>query len=542
MGKSRAGHAGQDKREHDEVGSELSALLRQHQEEIAATWAEMLRGLPGSPYGDLPPDGVRSLALRGLGALAKSLETGSLDVLDEYLAHVCPAGGEATLDPSVVSEALLLCKEAALSIIRDACGADASAAWDLVSSLDARLRWMVGRVTSRRMGEIRRELEEQRAQVAMLLDMAQTVGSTLELDEVVRRAAEQIVAALGVDRCSFDLVDEEKRSTVFLRRPFDGSSRVFRSFDSYTSCLHEVLTKREPLISYDVPSDPRFDQDKARELGVKSAVSVPLMAKGKVIAVAFAYTVDDYRRFTREEIALAQGIGDIVGLVIQNAQLYERSKLVTVMEERTRLSREIHDGVAQTLGALQLKASQLEGSLSDHRVAESLGHLTELQEMISRAYRDLREAMFGLRTVAEPGTDLVRVLRRFLAHYQVQYGLDARFDVKADEPVVLDEETQAQTMRILQEALRNVLRHAGTGRATVRLERQRDGLRICVVDEGQGFDHSLLEKLGQGDHLGLHTMRERAASVGGEVTVESEPGRGTRVVLQLPLHEDGELA
>jgi two-component system nitrate/nitrite sensor histidine kinase NarX len=541
ISKSKAGQAGQDRRERDEAGSELAALLRQHQEEMAAAWAEMVRALPGSFCGDLPPHEVRSLTLRGLVAIVESLETGSHAVLEEYLAHLCAAGSEAIRDASTVTEALLLCKDAALPIIREARDPDFDAAWALVSHLDARLRWMVGRLTSVCMAVMGRQLSDERARVQMLLDMAQTVGSTLELDEVVSRAAEQIVAALGVDRCSFHLVDEEKRSTIFLRRPSDWSSRVFRSFDSYTSYFHEVLTTREPLTSYDAQSDPRFRRGKARELGAKSAVAVPLMAKDNVIAVAWAYTVDEYRRFTREEIALAQGIGNMLGLVIQNAQLHERSKLVTVMEERARLSREIHDGVAQTLGALQLKASQLEGSLADDRVAESLGHLSELQEMISRAYRDLREAMFGLRTVVEPGMDLVRVLRRFLAHYQVQYGLDARFEAEGAGRVVLEEGTQAQAMRIVQEALRNVLRHAGTGRATVRLERHRDGLRICVMDEGQGFDQSLLEELDKGDHLGLHTMRERAVSVGGTLNVESGPGQGTSVVLQLPLHEDGGL-
>jgi len=472
--------------------------------------------------------------------MVESLETSSRNVVEEYLANICMVGGEAMPDASALTQALVLCKDAAEPILRHACGPDSGAARALVSELDAPLRRMVGRLTSMCTTEMGRQLHDERARVEMLLDMAQTVSSTLELDEVVGRAAEQIVAALGVDRCSFHLVDEEGRSTVFLRRPADWSSRVFRSFDSYTSYFHEVLMTREPLTSYDAQSHPRFRRDTAREIGARSAVAVPLMARGKVVAVAWAYTVDDYRRFTREEIALAQAIGNMLGLVIRNAQLYERSKLLAVMEERARLLREIHDGIAQTLGAVQLKASQLDDSLSNQQVDESRAHLSELQEMISRAYRDLREAMFGLRTVVEPGTDLVRVLRRFLAHYQVQYGLDARFEAKGDEPVILDEETQAQAMRILQEALRNVRRHAGTGRATVRLERHADGLWICVVDEGQGFDEALLEGLDDSRHLGLHTMRERAASVSGTLNVESGPGEGTSVVLQLPLYEDGE--
>ena len=130
-------------------------------------------------------------------------------------------------------------------------------------------------------------------------------------------------------------------------------------------------------------------------------------------------------------------------------------------------------------------------------------------------------------------------LAECVAHYRAQYGLDVTLEAKEEEPAILDEETQAQTMRTVQEALRNVRRHAETGRATVRIERHADGLWICVEDEGQGFDQALLEGLDDTRHLGLHTMRERAASVGGTVTVESELGQGTRVVLQLPLHEDG---
>jgi signal transduction histidine kinase len=384
-----------------------------------------------------------------------------------------------------------------------------------------------------------RQLQAQRAQVAMLLDIAQTASSTLELDEVVNRVSEGIVAALGVDRCTFHLVDEEQRSVVYFRQPSDWSSRVLRSFDSYGSAFHEVLTTREPLISYDVLSDPRIPRDRALEVGYVSALGVPLLVNGKVIAEAWAYTVHDHHHFTKEQIALAQGMGNILGLVIQNAQLYEQSKLLAVMEERSRLAREIHDGIAQTLGALQLKASQLEDSLAGGPVAESQAHLSELQEMISRAYRDLREAMLGLRAVVEPGTELVPTLREYLAHYQAEYGLDVRLEASEGEPVLLDGETKAQAMRILQEALRNVLRHAGTGRATVRIERHGDGLRICVVDEGQGFDPSLLEKGDDGRQLGLHTMRERAESVGGTLAVESEPGQGTRVVLELPVAGHG---
>jgi len=536
MGKSKAER---DVKKREKASSELAALLKQHQDEIATAWAELVKSSPSSLGYPLPVQDVRSLTLWGLRSIAGSLETGSRVLLEEYLAGICPAGSEAVPDAAAVTEALLLCKEAAVPVIREALGADSSNTWALISELDACLRWMVGRLTSLFAADMNRRLQREHDQVAMVLDIAQTASSTLELGEVVRRVAEGIVAALGVDTCAFDLVDEELRSAVSLTQLSDWSSRVVRSFDSYGGLWHEALRTREPVASYDVQADPRFGREPAGAHRLKSMLGVPLVVKGKVAAVAWVATIRDYRRFSREDIALALGMGNILGLVIQNAQLFEHSRQLTVMEERARLAREIHDGIAQTLGALQLKASQLEDSLLNQKLDESRGHLSELQEMISRAYRDLREAMFGLRAVVEPGAGLVTALREYLTRYQAQCGLEVRLEVDQGEPATLDGRTQAQTMRILQEALSNVRRHARTDAATLRIERSDDAVRISVVDRGQGFEPALLEGQNDGRHLGLHTMRERAESVGGTLIVESGPGQGTRVVLQLPLYEDG---
>jgi nitrate/nitrite-specific signal transduction histidine kinase len=526
---------GRQKGERGKASAELAALLNERREEIATAWAEMVRALPGSPYGELPPEEVRSLTLRGVEAIAESLETGSRTVLDDYLSHICPATSEAIPDACTVTEALLLCKDAALPIIQDGCGPGSSETWALISELDSLLRCMVARLTSMCTAEMARQLEKQRAQVATLLDMARTVSSTLELDAVVSRASEQIAAVLGTDGCFFALVNEEQRSTVYLPEPSDWSSRRNLAFEDYASVFHELLLTRLPVASYDVSSDPRVTVEPEFEGAVKSMLAVPLTVNGKVVATAGSYTVHDYRRFSKEEIALAQGMGNMLGLVIRNAQLYEQSKLLTVMEERARLSREMHDGISQTLGALQLKASQLEDSLARRQVDESEGYLCELQDMISRAYRDLREAMLGLRAVVDPGAGLVAALREYLAYYRAQCGMDVGLEASEDEQATLDGETQAQAMRIVQEALSNVRRHSGTNSATVRVERAGDAVRIIIADEGQGFDGAIAERSNDGRHLGLLIMRERADSIGGTLAVESLGGRGTRVVLDLPL-------
>jgi hypothetical protein len=126
MGKSKAGPAGQDTTERDGVGAQLAALLNQHQDEIATAWAEMVRGLPGSPYGEVPSEEVDSLTVRGIGAMVESLGSGARAALDEYLADICPAGVEGFPDASSVTEALLVCRDAAVPIILEAVAGDSS--------------------------------------------------------------------------------------------------------------------------------------------------------------------------------------------------------------------------------------------------------------------------------------------------------------------------------------------------------------------------------------------------------------------------------
>jgi nitrate/nitrite-specific signal transduction histidine kinase len=266
---------------------------------------------------------------------------------------------------------------------------------------------------------------------------------------------------------------------------------------------------------------------------------VPLTVKGDVLAVAWASTLRDYRRFSQEEVDLARVMGNELGLLIRDAQLYEQSKQLAVMEERGSLAREIHDGMAQTLGALRLKASQLEDAFDNQKIDESQGYLSELEEMISGAYRDLREAILGLRAAVDPGEGLVAALREYVTHYQAQHGLDVLLEARDDKVAALDGETQVQAMRVVQEALSNVRRHAGTDSATLQIIEDSGGLRICIKDEGRGFAPGLLGELHDGLHLGLRTMRERAESVGGTLTIQSSPGQGTRVVLQLPTNTHG---
>ncbi len=548
MGESSTRRARENSKEHQQACSELAVLLEQHQEEIATAWADKIRGLPGPSCAGLSPEEVCSLTERGVAAIAESLETGSVDVLDEYLAGLCAVGSETAPDASTLSEALLLCKEAALRTIRDACGSEASATWSLVTRLDECLRYAVGRVSRMCSTEMAEQLSHEKGQVATLLDVAQTVTSTLELAEVVSRVSEAVVTVLGVDRCTFYLVDEEQRSALHVRRPSDWSSRTLRPFQELSSLFHEVLRRREPVTVYDGMSDPRIPSDYVyRDPETKSGVVVPLLVKGKVVAMAGAYTVHDYRGFSDEEIALAQAMGNVLGLVIRNSRLYEAlrkeqwargellAKTIRAQEdERKRIARELHDQTTQDLAALMLS---LDTCVLDVAAGTSGSqqHLDRAKSIAGTMLEDTRRLINDLRPSLLDDLGLASAIAWYGEQRLQPMGvaLDLEYDqMPARLPALLE----TALFRITQEALTNVARHADASRVKVTLRVDDHAAFLTVRDNGRGFEYPVKTSgPAEAQRLGLRGMRERVSTLGGEMRVESEPGRGTAITVSVPL-------
>lgn len=208
-----------------------------------------------------------------------------------------------------------------------------------------------------------------------------------------------------------------------------------------------------------------------------------------------------------------------------NAQL----KDVTILEERDRIARELHDSLAQVLGYLSLRASVLAGHLSDGRFDAMRPELEHIQRVADDAYADVREAILGLRTKTT-SHDLVPTLAEYLRKFSLQTGIQAALTVAPGADVRFPPTVEIQLVRVIQEALTNVRKHAGAEHAWVRF-RIEDGRTVVVVeDDGRGFD---VDGVDDAAHFGLSTMRERVQIVGGKLDVSSEPGRGTRVTVIL---------
>ena len=241
-------------------------------------------------------------------------------------------------------------------------------------------------------------------------------------------------------------------------------------------------------------------------------------------------TFDDVS-FTAADVEDLEHLADQSVIALEHATMAARLQSVAVIEERSRIAREMHDSLAQILGYLGLELQTLEALARQGATEQLLEQLQSARKTIKSAQADVRENILSLRTTLAGDKGLYAALQEYVDEFGVQTGIRARLSHPAGAPPPLAPLAEAQLVRIVQEALTNVRKHADAHSVNVNLSLQVDRLRVQIVDDGAGFDP---EKSAGNRHFGLQTMRERAESAGGVLVVHSHKGEGTRVELVLP--------
>jgi signal transduction histidine kinase len=204
--------------------------------------------------------------------------------------------------------------------------------------------------------------------------------------------------------------------------------------------------------------------------------------------------------------------------------------------ERDRIARELHDSIAQVLGVIHLRLRSLEPDVRDapgNGVATEIG---ELAEIADEAYKDVREAILGLRESVTSADGLEGALGEYLRKYARQTGIKATLHCNGSARRAMTPRSEVQLLRVVQEALTNVRKHSGAQHAAVSLNAEDGVVTLEVTDDGVGFDPGRLEEAL--DHgFGLRSMRERVELIGGTLAVHTAPGDGTRVEVRLEQEE-----
>ena len=272
--------------------------------------------------------------------------------------------------------------------------------------------------------------------------------------------------------------------------------------------------------------------------GILSLIAVPLWRGGGLRGLVGVMT-RQRRRFSIEDVQLLTRLAQQTIVSIENAQLYQQAHYVSVLEERERIAREIHDGLAQLVGSMRVWSEEAGLSLEERNWKASRSAIKKVEETARVAYANLREEMMGLRETIVPRQGIFPLLAEYLARFQSEWGIQSRLEIRRPvdgiDPIAFSPNAEIQLLRIVQEGLTNVHRHAKAQHVLVDCIETAEALRISIQDDGEGFDPANVPD----GHLGLHIMSERAASVGGQVSVSSQFGQGTRLEIEFPREQVG---
>ncbi|GAA0374775.1 hypothetical protein Acor_42880 [Acrocarpospora corrugata] len=294
--------------------------------------------------------------------------------------------------------------------------------------------------------------------------------------------------------------------------------------------LGAMLRDGAPVRLPDLRRDPRFEWWPKAHPVMKDFLGVPILDGDQILGIIFLANKRTPGGFTAADEELLTLFAAHAAIALINARLYERSRELTVIEERTRMARELHDAVTQKLFSLRLTA-RAASALLESDPARAARELDQVQRLAGEALAELRAVIVELRPAELDRHGLIETLRKHVALLDRLHPVRLSFTFEGEPPTDLPPAAEVAVLRVAQEALHNALRHAESCEITVTLTHDRPRLVLEIADDGKGFDLTDAESRG----LGLASMRDRAESACGSLDITPNPHGGTAVRLVVPL-------
>lgn len=356
-----------------------------------------------------------------------------------------------------------------------------------------------------------------------LNQVARSLPSSFDLGDVVSEVAPQLRTLLDFDSVAVLVADEA--SGDWLVEMAEGMRMPgLLKHDELASPLRSAISSPDVVLVTDFLTDAGKGCTPLARSGLYSA----LRSRGAVVGLLAVESAHSEAFGEADQIVLSE-YRNPLALAIDNARWFGRLRRFGADAERTRLARDLHDRLAQSLVYVGFELDRLTTSTDDTRV-----DLASLRAVVGDVLAELRETLYELRSRVTEDSDLADLAEEYVRRYQTRTGIRVTLDAQVSTRLPLP--VEQELWLILLECLANVERHSGATHAIVRVEIGQDAAHLDVRDGGRGFDTALV----RADSFGLVGIRERADAIGARVDIESDPGHGTRVRVRLPL-EHGSL-
>lgn len=292
---------------------------------------------------------------------------------------------------------------------------------------------------------------------------------------------------------------------------------------------HEICIVPDADGSYGL-HDLRYLRSLRSSPEVRESVQLEVHSSGRALGELWVGRSSSVPFDERDQQFLTTFSG-LASIAVTSARMRESERQGAILAERERLARELHDSLAQVLGAVHLRLRRL-ASPGETVTPATVLELAELADVCEEGYSDARRAILDLHESSRVDRNLLDSLRVYLDKYSSQSGIATSLEASLKHDLTLPPNSEIQIIRVVQEALTNVRKHSGAEAATVRVTGNNGTFTFVIEDDGRGFD--VTGVLSDRGGFGLHSMRERMEMIGGTLLTDSASGHGTRVVAELP--------
>lgn len=366
-----------------------------------------------------------------------------------------------------------------------------------------------------------------------LLDATNEIAGVLDLDTVLQRIVDQVRHLIDAEYAALGIPGDDDRLERFLTSGIDDRARQRIGAPPSGHGLLGLIVREQR--SFRIPEIARHEDSYGfppHHPPMSSFLGVPITVHGRALGNFYLTNKRGAKEFSPEDQLLVELFALRAGIAIENAHLHERVQRLAVVEERERIGRDLHDGIIQGIYAVALSLEDVPELMTDDP-AEAEARVDRAIDSLNLSIRDIRNFILGLQSEFVGGADVGSGLARLADEFRHNTAIDIELDVSGGSAAgSLPTVVRVNLLQMAREILSNAARHSRAATATVTLAPEMDEIVLAVVDDGIGFDPDAARASG---HLGLANLADRARAIGGDVTIDSRPREGTRVVVRVPL-------